>query len=247
MDNLKYYFAKTFNKVSIPLVFLTSLGVGSGTAIMVNDDLDNYTTPETISSLANINQEMQELEKQYLVIEGNKNSIKQAEVSVGKEDTMARYKANNKLVDDLSSELKDFEYDLMFSGLSETNLMQVIEEYNGLKISNINELIHTGYIDNFNDRANNNPELLKYPLSQEDREAELEKEYIRVKNHAEDNDFGASILALLSAIATFVLLAKPHDKFVGSERLKRWGENKPGNRRKKLNPAAKNNSNTKSL
>ncbi len=237
MEKLKYYCAKSFNMIVKPVAIAIPLVTGYNAAAWMNADLDNYTTPQTEQFEASLNKHMKQMEQTYTSIEDSVILIQSERYEVGEQATTQRLIENNARAERLEADIKDFEYNLAFSQLSETSVSQVIEEFNGLRISEIYELPSIYRIDVLNEARKEMKSSLKQPTTAKEKQKNLDKLYREVDTLDSDNDIFSVIFAFAMTGLSFAFIASPLENLVlKNKTLNEWKRNSPANRRKKLKP-----------
>ncbi len=248
MDKIKSGIAKNFNKYTRPITLPVMILSGVMGNILVDNsfhEIDSYTNSDTVEKVEYFESRIAKLNTDFI---NNKNVTNQLLFQENSAKEALELEAlNASFVETANKEIKDLEYSLLFSGISEQDVIDITYKFNEMEISSESNLIRdyrVNRLDALNDViSDNNRDQLISITTAEDREKRINDIYSGIRDKA----FLEGAVKTLGSVVSFFLPLIIIASISTSGKLKEWKNIEPTNRRrKKLKPASKDN-NPKSL
>ncbi len=174
MNNLKRIFAKSLIEPSFANTIILSAAISSSVLIYGSNNegykFDNYSTPETITEVQELNSDLRAIETSFITAKEELKLAEQTE-KTSNHPVSVIYADYNQDILNLNQDIRRFEYDLLSSGVSEQAIYDIVSTYNGIELSNLFPIINVDDIDQVNDSIKKIENKAILHQSEENREA----------------------------------------------------------------------------
>ncbi len=252
MKKVKYGIAKFFEEninttLTTGAFIIPAIAAVSTVSMLTDDapqfDLDSFTNSDTAAKVEYLDREMHEINTDYIESRSNLNKINAMKLEQGADAVKELYIDHEQAVEEITTDFKQFEYDLFAMGISEKDMQTISVSFNDLPIaSNYNLGVNQNNAVVVND-AIQGFDKEKYGYTEDLRGKFTEAVKKKVKSSMKDtrtSDF--IILSMITFLPYFLIGLFSTIAFGNSNLRSRWLEDKPEDK-KTLSPSNPNKSN----